>query len=821
MEDKKRVANLIKELAKTGEERELALERLQEERVSFEERLSAVQQEQTALKQEREALRQRLEKSEKLLRKYEDDLRNVKAEKQEQDKIIKKKFQAQPQSTQTSPLVQTLGTGGTAKSRTADMKSRGITQTHSESKVSPTSGRMRWNVTPQVPIYYNSLFDVKVSDVEQEQSTKIINGDDQCSEMTESGNLHELYLREYSLQLRLQEQQIEIQRQQVQLQQQLQVLQQQQQQQDQQQRSQPQQQGQQQRSPHQQLDQQWSQPQPALAQKRQNDLGLGHHQQEGLTQPHTRQHSYQQQESEQQNLHQHSKPLEYEEESSEKYNKHQRRKRDSQEQAKQQELPLRKTHQQEPRYDIQQHDETVFKQASPTQQTNLLQKRTPERRHEVEPNRGHTLHLERTSRPPRQAYAHSNNEYVTENSKREQEVTCYEENSKSRTKDRSCTSSDIPSLSHTYHHTKRDVGKTRSAEGRDASRNKFQHTDPSSNYEKHRVTRKDHQSYDAKVDFSSTQHKECYDINGNLVQDWYPRENASSDTEPYSDYDDHTDNGSERHCHCVYYHKQARQVEILHDQPLSNHSHSKVVPQHGSMQKSQHSIHERPFQKVEVPPPVYQQSSRQQHSTDGIDAEYKRFHHHPNRTKELESRSPIVHHHLHKGEYYHHPGIHHKRSPHRSDHYDDIPSHYVTQKNREFDTAVHQPSERIVRTQQPVEHRFYGITEHEYHPTDGRSNFRSPDDDKSHDLLDDYIHQHQTSEHYNAESKVDYEPRDTSNKRLTKRKISRKGNDHRRNGSDAIKGVQDGYLVMSHTTSEQNHYEGKYIYISGYNNGAS
>ena len=44
-EDKKRVANLVKELAKVGEERELALSQLTEERVAFEERLQILQEE--------------------------------------------------------------------------------------------------------------------------------------------------------------------------------------------------------------------------------------------------------------------------------------------------------------------------------------------------------------------------------------------------------------------------------------------------------------------------------------------------------------------------------------------------------------------------------------------------------------------------------------------------------------------------------------------------------------------------------------------------------------------------------------------------------
>jgi hypothetical protein len=238
IEDKKRVANLIKELAKTGEERELALEKLQEERVSFDEQLCAVHEEQTALKREREALKQRLEKSEKLLKKYERDLKSVKTEKEEQDKILKKKFQAQQQSTQTSPMIQSTSPDDRDRRFKAvgeqdDIKSQGTKKTlstkaymtHGESN----DGRRKWS-TPQVPVYSNSLFDVKVSNVEQNsEAQKSISEEHQGSRVMETGSLHELYLREYSLQLRLQEQQIEIQRQQVQLQQQLQLLQQQQQ----------------------------------------------------------------------------------------------------------------------------------------------------------------------------------------------------------------------------------------------------------------------------------------------------------------------------------------------------------------------------------------------------------------------------------------------------------------------------------------------------------------------------------------------------------------------------------------------------------------
>ena len=52
-QDKKRVANLVKELAKVGEEREHAEERLKEERLAFEERLVILQEEYDAVTKEK------------------------------------------------------------------------------------------------------------------------------------------------------------------------------------------------------------------------------------------------------------------------------------------------------------------------------------------------------------------------------------------------------------------------------------------------------------------------------------------------------------------------------------------------------------------------------------------------------------------------------------------------------------------------------------------------------------------------------------------------------------------------------------------------
>lgn len=55
-QDKKRVANLVKELAKVGEEREHAEERLKEERLAFEERLVILQEEYDAVINEKSCI---------------------------------------------------------------------------------------------------------------------------------------------------------------------------------------------------------------------------------------------------------------------------------------------------------------------------------------------------------------------------------------------------------------------------------------------------------------------------------------------------------------------------------------------------------------------------------------------------------------------------------------------------------------------------------------------------------------------------------------------------------------------------------------------
>jgi hypothetical protein len=797
VEDKKRVANLIKELAKTGEERELALERLQEERVSFDEQLGTVQEEQTTLKQEREALKQRLEKSEKLLKKYESELKDVKTEKEEQEKILKKKFQAQPQSTQTSPLIQNFSTDGRTKSGTKsdDIQPRGTKKTRStqayigDSESNDRDGRRRWS-TPQVPVYSNSLFDLKVSNVEHEQNseTRSVSEEYQRSSVVESGGLHELYLREYSLQLRLQEQQIEIQRQQVQLQQQLQLLQQQQQQ-------GRQQQGQQQQQQH----------QPELAKQQQQRHQEQNNQQQGLIQQrekHNEQHSYQ--ENQEQHVHNQHEPLEYKQKHSNADHKHQHKKQEWRNQSNQQTLhshQLQPLDQQEPQYPSEQKNENIFTQSSPTQQTNLLQKRTPERKgHKIEPKHRADTNIphEHASHSPRQRHGHDHHQRVVENLRHghEHEDVFDGQNGEPQTKDRSYTPSGSPSHRH-YQHSGHDVEKIRFAEEHHTNRNKGQHgTDSTSFGQRHVSKRKssrkhDRANYATQIDLnnneyfqskSHSQQKNRYDINDNLVHDHYPQEYLS---ESYSETDDDVEQdhySSERPCHCGYYHNHTMQqhATLEYDQPISNHSHSTAIPTN--------SYHQRLL-------------------------------HDPKHTRVPENRPPIGHHHhLHKGEYHHRPDI-------REEHHG--APHYVTHKHEgesEYEAAFYQPSQEIGNKHQPTERRTYtrhqsrsptgallspqvGKTEHDYLPSDGLQYSRSQmNQDRSKYLLDDYIYNHRTAGQNNAKSNAGYEPRDTGNKHSTKRKMSRKSH-----GNTEIEGEENGHLALPYMTSQQIQYEGKYI----------
>lgn len=735
VQDKKRVANLIKELAKTGEERELALERLQEERVSFEEQLSAVQEEQAALKQEREALKQRLEKSEKLLKKYESQLKDVKTEKEEQDKFLKKKFQVQPQSTQTSPLVQTLGTNGTVNSLKDGIKARESTKTHctealageSESKVSTSrDGRMRWS-KPQVPVYSNTLFDVKVSDVEQNSETQSISEEYQRSRVTDSTGLHELYLREYSIQLRLQEQQIEIQRQQVQLQQQLQLLQQQ---------------------------QQKGQQQPGLSQQQQEE---NQRQQQGLTRQredgNQQKHFYPKQRSqEQQHVHQ-QQPLEN----------------------KQKGYPS--------------EQENTFKESSPTQQTNLLQKRTPDRRdQQIEAERqAHTIPHEHWQR-------HDYDHHRRESIRREHETRQVDER---QTDNRPHTQPRLPSRNH-HHHT---------------DRNKSKHnTDSTHYYERHHVPkrkspRKSHRINEStQVDLNNNEYfrprshsqkqlRDGHDINSNLMQERDLQEHLSDSNETYSETDSDVEHhhSSERPCHCGYYPNHTRQQ---YDQPVTKRNHTKSIPQYGL------KITDNPDHKV----------GPQHHLPYPTSTYHQRLLYDANRSQVRESQPLVGHHdhHIHKGEYRRVQDIH---EIHSSQDYNGVP-HYVTHKHtREpaFEAAFYQPSEDLSSKHQPTGHQYYAQHQPGF-PTSSLSppKRRLTDDlpshrqqylrsqinqDKSKDLLDDYIYNHRTAGHYNTKLNVGYEPIDKGSKQLTKRKIARRGDDQKQRVGETIQG---GCLPMTY-----------------------
>ena len=751
VQDKKRVANLIKELAKTGEERELALERLQEERVSFEEQLSAVQEEQATLKQERETLTQRLEKSEKLLKKYESQLKDVKTEKEEQDKLLKKKFQVQPQSTQTSPLVQPLGTDGSSNLKKGSIKTRGGTNAQNrqayagESESKENTSRMRWS-KPQLPVYSNTLFDVKVSDAEHEQSSETQSIREEHQRVTDSSGLHELYLREYSMQLRLQEQQIEIQRQQVQLQQQLQLLQQQHQQQP----------GQQQ--------QQQGQEQPGLSQQRQED---NQQRQREIIQQHEdgsqRQHFNAKQRSQEQKERPHEKKL----------------------------------------YPNKQ--EKTFKEHSP-KQTNFLQKRTPDRRdqqiEEVERQAGSVPH-EHTVRSSRQRHDYDHHGREMENSVHEHE-TARQQNiphippgSPSRNHYHKTRSSpEYHKIKHntdsTHYHYERHPVPKRKTPGNTHRINEATHVDLNNN------------EYFQPRSPSLEQLKNRYDTNGNSMQERYFQEYLSDSNESYSETDSdavhhHT---SERACHCGYYHNHTRQQ---YDQPVLKQSHGKGTPQCDlkSADNPDHEAaaqHQAPYANTTV---------------------HQKLQHDVNRSQVRERQPPVRHHdhHIHKGEYRHLQDIHEKYSS--QDHHG-VP-HYATHRHtREplFEAAFYQPSKELISKHEPSGHPIYTQRQSGFatsslslpkgmltnNPPDRQKYFRPQiNQDKSKDLLDDYIYNHGNAEHYDAKLDVGYGPRDKGNQQLTKRKISRKGHDRKQRVGGTVQGR---YLPMTCTVGEQ---EGKCI----------
>lgn len=787
VEDKKRVANLIKELAKTGEERELALERLQEERVSFEEQLGAIQEEQTALKQERESLKQRLEMSEKLLQKYESELKDVKSEKREQERIFKKRLQAKPMGTQTSPSVETLSKDIIAKSRKDGMNK---THGYAGDDRNPRHGRMQWGA-PQIPVYSNSLFDVKVSDIEKEQSSESqsANGEYQWSGISENSGLHELYLREYSLQLRLQEQQIEIQRQQVQLQQQLQLLQQQQQvqvlpSQGHEQHSQ--------QPPQQHAAKQESEEYKYPCKKADQDRQLQHQWEI------SRGSHLQQQNSQDRTMHssQHGQN------------------------AGQKQSPLNqpqyggspKLHQQEP-----QNNETLTKH-SPTQQTNLLQKRASESRGQhIEENHGAGTvphnHSDSLSRLERNK--HDRRVHVMENSRHKNEAVLYK-HSDSQAKDTSYRGDSPPSHNH-YHHLGHDGGTNSSVGEYDTDRNKGTDTRYYHSKHRHGTKRKSSRKHSKtnnvnQVDFNNNElfqpksqspklpGNHLHDRNGNIVQD-HPQVYVS---DSYSETDDQTDMEhqcrSHRPCHCVHYHTQTRQDQLTsdYDHPVSKHVHYRSIPQHDLSKTSPHIIEQNPYHKDE-PHPVEMNYHPNVHQ------------HSPNRTSSYHQKSIQYTNHavvppLHVGHHHDCEYLHHNRGT-----CDEHSSDAVIYQASQTTNSQHEPEERRVHVHRPLDsprntrpalsgNAQTGTGESDNLPFGGLERQRTRiNQDESKGLLDDYIHNHQTTGQHNAKSDPDY-PRKKVNKNPTTKKMSR------------LKKVEndDGFPLPNYAASRQATYKGKY-----------
>ncbi|XP_028411156.1 uncharacterized protein LOC114533759 [Dendronephthya gigantea] len=745
VEDKKRVANLIKELAKTGEERELALERLQEERVSFEEQLGAIQEEQTVLKQERESLKQRLEISEKLLKKYQNELKDVKSEKEEQAKIFKKRLQAQPQGTQTSPSVEVLSKDVTAKSRKRPMK-----KTHDDRN--SHRGRMQWGA-PQVPVYSNRLFDVKVSDIEYEQNSESqnVSGEYQRSGVSENSGLHELYLREYSLQLRLQEQQIEIQRQQVQLQQQLQLLQQQQ------------------------------QVLPSQGTVQQS-------------------HQHPQQQAAKQDPDEHKYPSRKPDQftRSEDWSMHADQ---HEEDAEQKRSPLTqpephdqftKLHQPDPK-----NNETLTMH-SPSQQTNLVQKRTSDSkcRHIEANHEADTVphdHLDSFSRSRRNTP--NRHVHVMENSRHENEAVLHK-HGEPQTKETSYRGGSPPSHNH-HHHLAHNGGTNSSVGGYDTSRNKGTET----HHSKHRhVSNRRSSSEHRKIDHinhidlnnneefkpkSTKQGNHLHDVNGNIVQD-HSRvyvSDSCSDTGDQTDMEHHC--RSHQPCHCGYYHEQTKQDLPTSDcdYPVSKHVHYRSIPQHDLSKTSSDNIDHH----KDKPHPAQKNYHTRRHpiSPKRNNSYYQKSIHYT----EHEVVPPLGHH--HDSEYLHHhrgtceehslqQTAHHTPHYGKHKHANETAFDDVTYQASQTTSSQHEPTERRVHVHHPLDTSRNTkplssghAQEYDYLPSGGLRQQRTQENqDKSKDLLDDYIHNYQTAGQYNTESNPDY-PRKKINKNPTKRKTSR------------------------------------------------
>ncbi|XP_072020871.1 uncharacterized protein [Amphiura filiformis] len=105
-EDKKRVANLIRELAKAGEEKEVAVEQLQVERLEFEHRMKSLHHQVDDISQEREIVQKQYLQCQKLLADYQKQLAEEQDKVNQMNRIIKSTPKKHCSKQHTSPLPQ-------------------------------------------------------------------------------------------------------------------------------------------------------------------------------------------------------------------------------------------------------------------------------------------------------------------------------------------------------------------------------------------------------------------------------------------------------------------------------------------------------------------------------------------------------------------------------------------------------------------------------------------------------------------------------------------------------------------------------------------
>ena len=89
-EDKRRVANLIKELAKAGEEREIVVERLHKERLDFSEKNDELRREQMQLIKERDGLREKMLEYQLLINEYGKQIYETRRQATNQNQFLSK-----------------------------------------------------------------------------------------------------------------------------------------------------------------------------------------------------------------------------------------------------------------------------------------------------------------------------------------------------------------------------------------------------------------------------------------------------------------------------------------------------------------------------------------------------------------------------------------------------------------------------------------------------------------------------------------------------------------------------------------------------------